>query len=297
MVIILNNKLMERKLFVVICLLMAGLMKVQAATADDWKPVTGSKAVAFVEEFYTHRSMKNGTWEDAVLEQHLAPQVLKQLADAAANAEAKYASWLLSALDDSEMLLPSIRTHEPTATADGRVAVDLEIFYWADTGLRSTQTLYFTVKSKGGRMMITQVDGLNGDAAEEVWAQLEARNEAREMESEMEVEADDPLQRFEGNIGPYPVTLFLNPGDVGVGNTVGNYYYNERPNSVFTLELVKNEAINTKGSMHIVLKEFTSNGNHTGTFDGQYECRGGGFEGTFTTTKGKKFKFELMEKN
>ena len=288
---------MERKLFVVICLLMAGLMKVQAATADDWKPVTGSKAVAFVEEFYTHRSMKNGTWEDAVLEQHLAPQVLKQLADAAANAEAKYASWLLSALDDSEMLLPSIRTHEPTATADGRVAVDLEIFYWADTGLRSTQTLYFTVKSKGGRMMITQVDGLNGDAAEEVWAQLEARNEAREMESEMEVEADDPLQRFEGNIGPYPVTLFLNPGDVGVGNTVGNYYYNERPNSVFTLELVKNEAINTKGSMHIVLKEFTSNGNHTGTFDGQYECRGGGFEGTFTTTKGKKFKFELMEKN
>ena len=288
---------MERKLFVVICLLMAGLMKVQAATADDWKPVTGSKAVAFVEEFYTHRSMKNGTWEDAVLEQHLAPQVLKQLADAAANAEAKYASWLLSALDDSEMLLPSIRTHEPTATADGRVAVDLEIFYWADTGLRSTQTLYFTVKSKGGRMMITQVDGLNGDAAEEVWAQLEARNEAREMESEMEVEADDPLQRFEGNIGPYPVTLFLNPGDVGVGNTVGNYYYNERPNSVFTLELVKNEAINTKGSMHIVLKEFTSNGNHTGTFDGQYECRGGGFEGTFTTTKGKKYKFELMEKN
>lgn len=297
MVIILNNKLMERKLFVVICLLMAGLMKVQAVTADDWKPVTGSKAVAFVEEFYTHRSMKNGTWEDAVLEQHLAPQVLKQLADAAANAEAKYASWLLSALDDSEMLLPSIRTHEPTATADGRVAVDLEIFYWADTGLRSTQTLYFTVKSKGGRMMITQVDGLNGDAAEEVWAQLEARNEAREMESEMEVEADDPLQRFEGNIGPYPVTLFLNPGDVGVGNTVGNYYYNERPNSVFTLELVKNEAINTKGSMHIVLKEFTSNGNHTGTFDGQYECRGGGFEGTFTTTKGKKYKFELMEKN
>ena len=297
MVIILNNKLMERKLFVVICLLMAGLMKVQAATADDWKPVTGSKAVAFVEEFYTHRSMKNGTWEDAVLEQHLAPQVLKQLADAAANAEAKYASWLLSALDDSEMLLPSIRTHEPTATADGRVAVDLEIFYWADTGLRSTQTLYFTVKSKGGRMMITQVDGLNGDAAEEVWAQLEARNEAREMESEMEVEADDPLQRFEGNIGPYPVTLFLNPGDVGVGNTVGNYYYNDRPNSVFTLELVKNESINTKGSMHIVLKEFTSNGNHTGTFDGQYECRGGGFEGTFTTTKGKKYKFELMEKN
>ena len=146
-------------------------------------------------------------------------------------------------------------------------------------------------------MMITQVDGLNGDAAEEVWAQLEARNEAREMESEMEVEADDPLQRFEGNIGPYPVTLFLNPGDMGVGDNVGNYYYNERPNSVFTLELVKNEAINTKGSMHIVLKEFTSNGNHTGTFDGQYECRGGGFEGTFTTTKGKKYKFELMEKN
>ena len=296
MVIILNNKLMERKLFVVICLLMAGLMKVQAAIADDWQPVTASKAIAFVEEFYTHRSMKTGTWEDGVLEQHLAPQVLKQLADAAADAEAKYASWLLSGLDDSKMLLPSIRTHEPTATADGRVAIELEIFYWADTGLRSTQTLYFTVKSKGGRTMITQVDGLNGDAAAEVWAQLEARNEAREMESDMEVEADDPLQRFEGNIGPYPVTLFLNPGDMGVGDNVGNYYYNERPNSVFTLELVKNEAINAKGSMHIVLKEFSANGNHTGTFDGQYECRGGGYVGTFTNSKGKKFRFELMEK-
>ena len=46
----------------------------------------------------------------------------------------------------------------------------------------------------------------------------------------------------------------------------------------------------------IVLKEFSANGNHTGTFDGQYECRGGGYVGTFTNSKGKKFRFELMEK-
>lgn len=264
-----------------------------AAVHDEWLPVSDEQAVSFVEEFYTHMSLENGTWDDDVLEQNLAPLLLKSLADAVSDGDTKYASWLLSGTDESEMIKPSVRSHDAVATGDGRVQKELEVFYWADTWLRSIQTLYFTVKSKNGHLYITQIDGMDGSAAASVWEQLEARDEAREMEV---VEGDDPLQRFEGNIGPYAITLFMNPSDMGIGNTVGNYYYNERPNSVFTLELVKNEAVNASGSMHIVLKEYTAKGNHTGTFDGQYECRGGGFVGTFTNAKAQKFKFELMEK-
>ena len=287
--------MMTRRI-VLFLFLLAGLRQMGfAGVHDDWQPVSNEQAVAFVEKFYARMSMENGRWDDAVLEQFLAPAVLKTLADsAAASVEQKYASWLLSATDDSEMIKPSVRSKDPVMTADGRVAKEQSVFYWGDTWLRATQTLYFTVKSKGGRLFITRVDGMGGEAAASVWQQLESRNEGREMQDEMP--GDNPLQQFGGNIGPYAITLFWNPADFGVGDTVGNYYYNDRPNSVFTLELVVNEAVNDKGSMHVVLKEFTANGNHTGTFDGQYECRGGAFEGTFTTTKGKKYHFELMEK-
>ena len=266
-----------------------------AAVQDDWQPVSDEQAVAFVENFYSCMSMDNGRWDDAVLEQYLAPSVLKMLQEAAADNESKYASWLLSATDDMEMIKPSIHSESPVMTADGRVAKVQSVFYWGDTWLRDTQTIYFTVKSKGGRLMITQVDGADGTAAASVWQQLELRNEGREMAAE-EAAEEKPQQQFEGNIGPFPVTLFMDPTVFEEGAEVGSYYYNERPNSVFTLVLVTNEAVNASGSMHIVLKEYTANGNHTGTFDGQYECRGGGYEGTFTTSKGKKYQFELMEK-
>jgi hypothetical protein len=287
------------KKLVLFLLMLAGCWQMGSATVnDDWKPVSADKAVAFVQEFYSHRSMENGQWEDAVLEKYLAPAVLKTLAEAASDSEKKYASWLLSGTDDSEMILPSVQLHDPVALDDGRVMRELGVFYWADTWLRSTQTLYFTVKSKGGRLYITQVDNMNGEAAADVWAQLEARNEAREMEAEdeAEVEEDNPLLESAGKIGPYDITFFRNPADMGEGDEVGYYYYNERPNSIFKLILVENTAINAKGSMHVVLKEYTANGNHTGTFDGQYESRGGGYEGTFTNSKGDKFHFELMEK-
>ena len=266
-----------------------------AAVHDDWQPVSDEQAVAFVENFYSCMSMDNGRWDDAVLEQYLAPSVLKMLQEAAADNESKYASWLLSATDDMEMIKPSIHSESPVMTADGRVAKVQSVFYWGDTCLRDTQTIYFTVKSKGGRLMITQVDGADGTAAASVWQQLESRNEGREMAAE-EAAEEKPQPQFEGNIGPFPVTLFMDPTVFEEGAEVGSYYYNERPNSVFTLVLVTNEAVNASGSMHIVLKEYTANGNHTGTFDGQYECRGGGYEGTFTTSKGKKYQFELMEK-
>lgn len=281
-----------------LCLLMlAGFQQISVgAVQDGWKPVSSQQAVAFVEGFYANMSMKDGLWKDEVLEQHLAPEVLKLLAEAASDSEKKYASWLLSGTDDSEMILPSVRTHDPVATDDGRVMKEVEVFYWGDTGLRASQTLYYTVMSKAGRLMITQIDGMDGTAASSVWDQLDIRNEGREMEAEEEVEGDAPLLQSEGTIGPYAITFFRNPADMGEGDEVGYYYYNDRPNSIFKLIQVENTPINAKGSMHVVLKEYTANGNHTGTFDGQYESRGGGYVGTFTNSKGDKFHFELMEK-
>ena len=251
--------------------------------------------MAFVEKFYSCMTVETGRWDDAVLEQYLAPAVLKCLADSASSSEQKYASWLLSATDDSDMIKPSVSSKAPVVADDGRIAKEQTVFYWADTWLRDTQTLYFTVKSKGGRMYITQVDGLGGEAAASVWLQLEQRNIGREM-AEEEAGEEKSLPQFDGHIGPYAITFFMDASVFTAGEEVGRYYYNDRPNSVFTLKLVSNEAINAKGSMHVVLNEYTANGNHTGTFDGQYECRGGGYEGTFTNSKGKKFRFELMEK-
>ena len=275
--------------------MLAGFQQISlAATHDEWQPVNGAKAVAFVEKFYSSMSMETGRWDDAVLEQYLAPSVLKCLADSASTEGQKYASWLLSATDDSEMIKPSVQSKAPVVTDDGRIAKELTVFYWGDTWLRDSQTLYFTVKSKAGRMYITQVDGMGSEAAASVWQQLELRNEGREMAAEEDGE-EKSLPKFEGHIGPYAITFFMDASVFTAGEEVGHYYYNDRPGSVFTLKLVSNEAVNAKGSMHVVLKEFTANGNHTGTFDGQYECRGGGYEGTFTNSKGKKFHFKLME--
>ena len=106
---------------------------------------------------------------------------------------------------------------------------------------------------------------------------------------------EDVTTKFTGKIGPYPVTLFLYPPVWNEGEVAGYYYYNDRPKTHFTLKLVKYEAVNAKGSMHLVMKEYTPKGNHTGTFDGQRELRGDSFEGTFTNRQGRKYKFELME--
>lgn len=267
-----------------------------ASTCDGWQPVSVEKAAAFVENFYKSMSIDNGRWDDAVLERYLAPSVLQLLADSAANYDdVKYASWLLSGTDDSEMIKPSSENHAPIAMVDGRIAKQLDVYYWGDSWLNATQTLYFTVMSKGDRLYITRVDNMNGAAAADVWHQYELREEGREIDAAVASE-EAALQEFEGNIGPFAITFFMNPASFDVGETIGNYYYNDRPNSVFSLVLVENEAVNASGSMHIVLKEYTANGNHTGTFDGQYETRGGGYEGTFTTSKGKKYHFELMEK-
>lgn len=111
--------------------------------------------------------------------------------------------------------------------------------------------------------------------------------------SPVETQSADYIQTLKGKIGPYPVTMQLVPRDFEVGRFVGSYFYNDRPNSKFRLKLVKMETINLHGSMKMVLQEYTASGRHTGTFNGQYECRGDYFTGTFTNSQGRKYKFEL----
>lgn len=101
-------------------------------------------------------------------------------------------------------------------------------------------------------------------------------------------------QVLKGKIGPYAITMHLdNLGSANKSDIVGHYYYNERPHSIFSLRMVSSVAINAKGSMQLVLNEYTSKGFHSGTFRGQYECRGDYYSGTFTNSKGEKFSFEL----
>ena len=102
-------------------------------------------------------------------------------------------------------------------------------------------------------------------------------------------------QEFTGKIGEYEITMKIDFADFD-GDSIGYYYYNSRPQTLFKLVQTELEAINLHGSMHVVLEEYTPKGNHTGTFDGQLECRGDSFEGTFTNSKGKKFDFKLHEK-
>ncbi|MBO4658933.1 MAG: hypothetical protein J5637_04870 [Prevotella sp.] len=112
-----------------------------------------------------------------------------------------------------------------------------------------------------------------------------------------EIEADDTddYMCMEGTIGPYSITMFLRDlSDVDEGDIIGYYYYNERPHSHFSLEIVRLEPINITGSHKLVLREYTQKGSHTGTFNGQYEARGDYYSGIFTNSKGQRFEFEVL---
>ena len=102
--------------------------------------------------------------------------------------------------------------------------------------------------------------------------------------------------KFLGKIGPFDVTLTMgNPAEVDEGDEVGSYYYNDRSATKFVLKLKHFETVNLSGTMQVVLDEYSPKGNHTGTFDGHLQGRGGGYAGTFTNAKGETFTFDLME--
>ncbi|MBO4871465.1 MAG: hypothetical protein J5565_05735 [Muribaculaceae bacterium] len=122
-----------------------------------------------------------------------------------------------------------------------------------------------------------------------MWSPVVAANEQEMSEPNT---APVNYQELNGKIGPYAVKMFLKLNEVG--DEVGYYYYVKYPKNVFKLRLEEMVAVNASGSMHVVLNEYTSKGVHSGTFDGQYECRGDYYAGTFTNSKGKRFKFVLQ---
>ncbi len=106
---------------------------------------------------------------------------------------------------------------------------------------------------------------------------------------------DDNL--YDGKIGDFNIKVsinFRNVVDAAVGDSVGYYYYNDRPKTKFTLRLKElDEDMNETSfrvSYHIILDEHTPKGFKSGTFDGwtsALSC----YNGTFKNSQGKEYDF------
>lgn len=92
---------------------------------------------------------------------------------------------------------------------------------------------------------------------------------------------------FTGNIGPFPITLYLKI--INDGTVQGWYYYNSRgPGNKFTLSGI----CNNEG--RVVVNEFTQKGNNTGKFEGIID--NGAFSGTFYAfADSKSYEFNLIK--
>lgn len=157
-----------------------------------WQDVSDEEAIAFIEDFYSHAPEEPGSydWDEDILKKYLAPAVLDTLHAKVdvygSDGEAKYATWLLTGIDDSEQVYVSCENFETRVWEDGRYMKRFEVYYWADGMLDGVQELFYTVKSNGTQLFITQIDGLDESGAEQVWDMLEERNRWREVESEAE---------------------------------------------------------------------------------------------------------------
>ena len=123
--------------------------------------------------------------------------------------------------------------------------------------------------------------------------QVSAQNSAAQGNVET-TDSQADYQVLKGKIGPYKVKMYLRINGAQDDDEVGYYYYTAYPQNHFKLKMISMVAVNAKGTMEMVLHEYTSDGKHSGTFDGNYECRGDYYAGTFTNSKGKKFKFVLQ---
>lgn len=159
-------------------------------TLTNWQDVSEEEAIAFIEEFYTHAPKEQGSyaWDEAILRKYLAPAVLDTLQALVATASTelegseKYATWLLTGMDNSGQICVSRQNHPARAEGDGRYRKHFEVYYWADGMLDGVQELYYTVKSNGEQLFITRIDSLDESGAQQVWDMLEERNRWREVE-------------------------------------------------------------------------------------------------------------------
>ena len=98
------------------------------------------------------------------------------------NENEKYATWLLTGIDNSEQICVSRKNITAIHEKDGRYRKHFEVYYWADGMLDGVQELYYTVKSDGNRLFITRIDSLDESGAQQAWDMLEERNRWREVE-------------------------------------------------------------------------------------------------------------------
>lgn len=97
-------------------------------------------------------------------------------------------------------------------------------------------------------------------------------------------------RNFKGSIGQYQITMTLNSKSLD-----GTYYYDVRPNSVFTLTCTS-VSKQGDGSREVVIEERTDQGTQSGTFRGTVDKQCSVFSGYFTNNQnGKVFKFDVSQ--
>jgi hypothetical protein len=152
-------------------------------------------AVRLINEFYSHVPKDNEKWDEAVLRRYLAPgvlSVLKAKADSVkaeykkegAEFEQDYATWLLTCTDEEGMVALNRQT-QAVADKDGHYTKLFTVGYWGDGMLSAKQLLTYTVGGRLDHLQITRIDGMSDEAVKDVWLQVEAREEGREIEAEM----------------------------------------------------------------------------------------------------------------
>jgi hypothetical protein len=169
-------------------------LKADSTDIIHWQDVSNEEAIAFIEEFYSHAPKESNAWDwdEAILHKYLAPAVLDTLhalvGTSFTDAEegTKYATWLLTGIDNSEQICVSRKNITAIHEKDGRYRKHFEVYYWADGMLDGVQELYYTVKSDGNRLFITRIDSLDESGAQQAWDMLEERNRWREVEMKAE---------------------------------------------------------------------------------------------------------------
>lgn len=101
-------------------------------------------------------------------------------------------------------------------------------------------------------------------------------------------------QKFTGKIGDFDVTMVANLRYPDEGDSIGYYYYNNRPNTKF--KLVLEESANTDIALYrYIIKEYTPKGTHSGTFTGTFCTKWNeNYYGKFTNSQGKEYEFEFI---
>ena len=77
------------------------------------------------------------------------------------------------------------RQTQAVADKDGHYTKLFTVGYWGDGMLSAKQLLTYTVGGRLDHLQITRIDGMSDEAVKDVWLQVEAQEEGREIEAEM----------------------------------------------------------------------------------------------------------------